>query len=693
MRHHHAAATEARGAIEECKEAVLLVGTPNSGKSTIFNHITGGKSRIANWPGVTVDVSYHVIDDMCIVDTPGAYSVDGATVEEEILANAIVEMKPRRIVFVLDGLQPEAGIYLLLQILEAYEGPVEVLVTKYLLSHGAGIHIDVDGLSRRLDVNVYKVSLLEGVGEDKVLEAVMGGRARARKPILIDYGPLEAYIKVLEGMIRNHNVHPLSPRWLAVQLLAGDNVARSIASTLDPGIVREAERIVSTLLSQGLEPEELIAIARLNAAEELARSVVIRRTPGELSSRIDKVLLHPVAGPLASAGILFAAFFAVFSLSLGFPLNILLEAVGLHGVASLIEEYSLVGMVSTLFEALLSRMPDAGLHWEVLKGVLSGVGVVASFIPLIAIATAFLAVLEDSGVMTRIAVSLHPFLERLGVSGRSVYPYLLGLGCNVPAIMTSRLLPSHERMKVVLSIPFVICSARLIVLLAFTFAFFRSPLVQALVAVSIYTLSAAVALATARIAHRIYGGTNPGKPYLVMELPLMHKPSPRVVWWSVRSSVAHFIRKMAGPITVAALIIWLLLEAPVGGPSIGRAVGGVLGMLFEPLGVEGHAAEILGLAGLAGSLVKEVIVETIGVAYGTPDPRVAVASLGLDPAQAYSVLVFFMFYTPCIATAVAVYSEARSLRTLASLVLYSLAVATLLMYTTYIVLEVALAWL
>ncbi|MEB3861254.1 MAG: ferrous iron transport protein B [Desulfurococcales archaeon] len=692
MRHSHAKTIHLAEEAGECSTIVLLVGTPNSGKSTLFNQITGGKSRIANWPGVTVDLHYSRLGDTCIVDTPGAYAMDGGTIEEEILVDAITSLKPSKIVFILDGLQPEAGIYLLTQLLEAYQGPVEVLVTKSLLSHGSGIHIDVEGLSRRLGVRINRVSILEGVGMERVKEAI-STTSTSKPQLRIDYGPLEPYISILEQLIDEDKIRPLSKRWLAVQLLAGDQVARGIAASIGEGILGEADRIKSALVSQGIDPEDVIASARLDTAETLARRYVIRRTPGELGARIDKVMLHPILGPLASIAILFAAFFAVFSISIGFPLNMILYSLGMPHAAALIEEYSLAGIISMAFDRLLSMVPDQGLAWGLVSGVLSGVGVIASFIPLIAVATAFLAILEDSGIMTRIAVSLHPFLQKLDVSGRSIYPYLLGLGCNVPAIITSRLLPAGERMRVIFSIPFVICSARLIVLLAFVSAFFKGPLTQAVVAASIYTLSALVALITARIAHRIYGGEDPGKPYLVMELPLMHKPSMRVVWWSVRSSLAHFIRKMAGPITVAAVIIWLLLQAPGSGASLGHTIGSTLGTIFEPLGVGEEQAQILGLAGIAGSMVKEVIVETIGVAYGSPDPREAVAALGLTPVQAYSILVFFMFYTPCIATAVAVYSETGRPRLLASLIAYSLAVAVALMYITYAILEVATRWL
>ena len=692
MRHAHTKTVHVQDEIRECNDIVLLVGTPNSGKSTLFNQATGGKSRIANWPGVTADLHYTRLGETCIIDTPGVYTIDGGSIEEEILVNALISLKPGKIVFVMDGLQPEASIYLLTQLLEAYEGPVEVLVTKSLLSHGAGIHIDVDGLSSRLGIRISRVSLLEGVGMEKVREAVSSNRAQ-RSRLRIGYGPLEPYIHILEQVIDEDKISPVSKRWLAVQLLAGDQVARSVASSIGDDIVREADRIKSALASQGVDLEGITASARLDAAEALARRFVVRRAPGELGARIDRIMLHPVLGPLASVAILFAAFFAVFSISLGFPLDMVLYSLGMSYAATLIEEYSLAGIVGMVFDWLISMIPDQGLAWGLVSGVLSGVGVVASFIPLIAVATAFLALLEDSGVMTRIAVSLHPFLQRLDVSGRSIYPYLLGLGCNVPAIMTSRLLPAGERMRVIFSIPFVICSARLIVLLAFVSAFFRGPLMQAVVAVSIYTLSALVALLTAKAAHRIYGGQDPGRLYLIMDLPLMHKPSIRVVWWSVRSSLAHFIRRMAGPITLAAVIIWLLLQAPGGGSSMGHTIGSILGAIFKPLGVGEEQSQILGLAGIAGSLVKEVIVETIGVAYGSPDPREAVTMLGLTPAQAYSILVFFMFYTPCIATAVAVYSESGKPRILASLIAYSLVVAVTLMYLTYMILEVGSRWL
>ncbi|MEB3774739.1 MAG: ferrous iron transport protein B [Desulfurococcales archaeon] len=692
MDHSHAMSMqeEGTGILKECRRVVLLVGTPNSGKSTLFNYLSGGNVRVGNWPGVTAEIYYHKRGDQCIVDLPGVYGLGGGSVEEEMLISTLANIGNVTVLFILDGTQPEAGIYLLVQLLEAYKGPVKVIVTKSILSHGLGIHIDVEGLERRLGLPVIRVSVLEGIGVDKLAKALETEEGRAR--VRINYGSLDGYIEMLEHKLSGTVKIPnLSPRWIAAQLLSGDPIIRALVSRSRSDIVEEADRIAAMLAEQGVDPEEVIASQRLNYAEDLVRRHVIRRRPGELYTRLEKVLLHPILGPLAGGLVLFTSFLMVFTLSTGFPLNMILYMAGFEGAARALEEYSIVGLIGGLFSIAVERIPESpGLLDEVLASVLSGVGIVASFIPLIAIATAFMALLEDSGIMTRIAVAFHPFMQRMGVSGRSVYPYLLGLGCNVPAVMATRLLPERERVRVIVSLPLVICSARLIVLITFVFAFFHNPLVQASVAVSVYILSSILALFTARIAGLLSGRSIGEKVYLVMDLPLMHKPSMKVVWWSVRSSLIHFIKKMGGPITVAAIIIWLLLSvSSPSGYSLGEHIGGAVGIIFKPIGISGDASWILGLSMLTGSLVKEVIIETIGVAKMMPDPQEAVSSLALTPAQAYSVLLFYMFYTPCIATAMAIYFETRNRRLLASTILYTFSIATIIMYLSYTILSLA----
>ncbi len=656
--HDHHDNGQARG-LKGCSNFVLLVGTPNSGKTTLFNALTGSSGRVGNWPGVTTGLRAGRAREYCIVDTPGLYHLDGSSMEEEILLRSIINLKPEAVILVIDGANPESGLALLFEVAEVYDGGLVVAIAKSDLGEELGIEIDVAGLGRRLGLPVVAVSALRGEGVSRLLQAI----SQASRPrIKVNYGSLEEAVRRLESSLEPPR--PFHPRGVAVQLLAGD-------------------AIIAKLL--GVEPADgywdQVFDSRLRLVEDLAEAYVRHRGKSRTLTALDRLLLHPLAGPPAGFAILILAFLAVFSINIGFPLNILLDAAGFHNAAAWLEEHSLAEAVAGVFERLVEAVPGDGVVSNLARSILLGVGIVASFIPLIALATGFMAALEDSGVLTRIAASFHPALSRFGLSGASVYPLLIAYGCNVPAVYSTRILPVAEKLRLLAAIPFMICSARLIVLVAFAYAFFPSPIEQALAAASLYMAGTLMALAAAGLADRITGARG-GRPSLVMLLPPMKRPSLKVVYWSVRGSLLHFVKKMGGPITVAAIVIYGLLLVEVGGVLLGEAIGGVIGLLFKPLGVDDGVAWILGLATLTGALVKEVILETIGIAYGVPSPSEAVSLLGLSEAQALAVLFFYMTYVPCIGTMASIASES-SWRTTARITVYTLAAALAGMYLVY----------
>ncbi len=681
--------------LERCRRIAAMIGAPNAGKSTLFNALTGGRAKVGNWPGVTVDLHVGRLNGDCIVDLPGVYGLGSGSLDERVAKEAIARLHPDKLVVVVDATAPERGLFLLVNALEAFKGEVIVAITKYALAHGMGIHIDVEGMKARLGVPVVVTSALEGIGVEELRRALQEHVPR-RRILRVDYGLAEEAVERLASTreaSRLEEATGLSARWLAAQLIAGDpDVERMALEAGLQGLVEEAERAREELRSfTGLDPALLIVEARVRLAEEVARSHIVRRTPVKAPGWLDRLLLHPVAGPLASLAIIFTVFLTAFTVNTGFPLNVILDWLGLHGAAAALEEYSLGGLIARLFEWLSTLIPE-GASWAGLAhGVLDGVGLVASFIPLIAALVALMSLLDDSGLLTRMAVSFHPLFKRFGLTGRSLYPLVTGLGCNVPAVMLTRTLSPEEKLRAIFAIPFIPCSARLVIITAFAYAFFTGPLERALAATGIYAIAIAVALLSARLVAWIQGrrlGVEE-EPELVMELPLVHKPSPRVVWWATRDALAAFLRKMAGPILLGAVVIWALLNYGPGGAaedysqSYGAMIGRAIGVILEPLGIGGDAASILGLGLLAGALVKEVFVETIGVAVGAADPTVAVAALGLTKAQAFAVLVFATLYVPCIGTASAVYGETRSARLTAALVAYMIAVALIAAYAGY----------
>jgi ferrous iron transport protein B len=692
---------------------VALAGSPNVGKSALFNALTGKAAHVANWPGVTVDMAVAVVDvegsRLCLVDLPGTYGLSATSLDEEAARNFILDGTPDAIIVVADATAPERTLYLAVQMLELTPRVVVVL-NKADMAHSLGIHIHVKELERRLGVPVVAVSALQGLGLDDLLEAVVGvarGEGGGR-PLRIDYGALEPFIAELEEMLAPHEHHVKVPaRWLAVKLLEGDEKAEEIVRAHGLAEVADhAHRLRARFRAEnGTYPEDIATAARFDYAERLLKGAVVRVRirRSRLVEAVEAVFRHPVAGPLASLVTLFLLFTIVFAVNVGFPLNLVLESLGYSSIAGALEEYSLSGLVARLFNALaaeveallVGRVPEtlAGL---VVDGIITGVGSVISFLPLIVTVSAMLAVLEDSGLAPRMAASLHGLFEKFGVSGRALFPLMVSMGCNVPGVISARGIPEgEERVSIALSTPFVTCQARLVVLLAFLGAYLASPFSRALAVLLIYMAGVLLALVTAGVLRRLLFG-RAESPELVIELPPLHRPSGKVVWWTTWSYSKSFVRKAAGIIFVLSIVVWTLtFYGPSGAVSNpADSFGAMLGRVFEPAaralwGISGDQAWKVIFAAINGFAAKEVVVETIAIVQGIEDPVAAVRSLGLTIPQAMSLLVFLMLYVPCMATVAVMYQETKRGRYVIAAILYMVVVAAAFSAAVYRLLELA----
>lgn len=691
--------------LKGCRLVYALVGAPNVGKSTLFNVLTGGRVRVGNWPGVTVTVSVGRVDsDVCVADLPGVYGLGGTSLEERVARDFFLKMPVDGVLVLVDATVPERSLYLLVTILEAVRKPVAVVVTKTRLAHGLGVHLDAEGLSRRLGLPVIATSALENVGVDD-LRGMLRKGFTSKPPLRIDYG-------VAEEAVRNLESHPrlavaaerlgFTPRWLAAQLLAGDDHVKALLESMGFSDVAEMAGELAVELGErtGLEPGLLIAQARVAVAESLASSYVVRRKPRAAPAWLDKLFRHPVLGPIASIALIFTILLIAFSVNVGFPLNVIIARWS-PGAAEALENYSLGGLIGAGFDALKSLivpMLPQGAIADSVAAVIDGVGLVSGFIPLVGIVVALTAVVEDSGLFTRMAVGLHSIVSKFGLSGRSVYPLALGTGCNVPAVLSTRILDPMEKVRAVVSIPFIPCSARFVVISIFVSVFFHGSLAQALAATGVYFTAVIVALLTAKLMafyqSRRYGGLVEEEPPLVIELPPLHSPSGKVVWWTTRNALIEYLKKIGGPILVGTLIIWALTAyGPHGyttepASSLAYYIGRAVGVIFKPIGVEG-AGWILGLAAIAGAMAKEIFADAIAVTVGSPEPSEAIAALGLTVAQAYSVLVFVTLYIPCVATLAVMISELRSRRLPLLYLAYSTTLALVVMYISYGILALA----
>ncbi len=700
---------------EECDRTVALVGAPNTGKSTLFSVLTRRIAAIANWPGVTVDVEVGRFDfsgkRICIVDLPGTYGLAPTSPEEAVTRRVLSGEKPDLIVVVLDLSQPEASLGLLIQVLEAFPGRVLVAATKAQLAHSMGIHVDTSLLSRLLHVRIVVTSALEGIGILELKEEIAsypgGGRVR------VDYGVLEPIVGELEDMPETREASErlgYSRRFIAVQLVYGDEFLykeleeAGFQSLADLGR-RQSEEVKRRF---GLDPEILVTEARVRFIERLSKQAVVRRKPaGTGWQRFADLFMHPLLGPVLSLLGLLVTFFLVFAVNTGFPLNLILSKLGYTHAASLLREYSIAGLLDRVFTWLSTLVKDSvgGQLGSLLgDGVIGGVGFVLSFIPLIAMIYASIAVLEDSGLAARMAVSLHPLFKKIGLSGKSVFPIVMGFGCNVPAVLSTRGLPEDERFRAVFAIPFIPCQARLVVITAFTTTLIHGVLAQTLSITVVYLEAFIAAALTSLLASRVVQpriyrrlgiAEYEAEPELLMEIPHLHRPHWRVVWWIVRDNTIHFLRKAGTIVFMLAVITWFLLSyGPHGYTSnieetFGAIIGDYAGRITHLFQVPPGPDRILGVGLVDGLIAKEGVLTAIAVSLGAGEQSVqeAIAQLHLTPAQSLAYLVLITLYFPCIATLAAMQTIVKSKKLVLAYALYSIVLAIAFATATYWVLR------
>jgi len=662
---------------------VAVLGNPNVGKSTLFTALTHRISHIANWPGTTVEYKEAVLslgeEEVTLVDLPGIYTLSGTSVEEAIARDYLLKGGWDALMILVDSLSPERTLYLAVHALE-FTGRALIVLTKWDAAHGKGVHIHVDRLERILGVPVVAVSAVTGEGVyelrrrlRELLEAPAGGQ-----PLRVDYGQLEPAIAELAEALESRGLG-LPARWLAIKLLEGDEHIEGIVGEEVAAKARELRETLARVI--GRDPSEVIISTRFSFVDRLCREIVVRRSVAARLGPVERVLLTPLGAPISLA-VLLCLYMAAFTINTGFPLNIILGAAGMAELAEALESYTLSGLLSAAFDALAAAVAASPapepLKSALARGIVPGLGSVLSLYPLILTTVFILALLEDSGVGPYMAVSLHRLFRHLGLSGRAVYPVLIALGCNVPAVTASRTsLEEVERRQLIFSVPIIPCQAALIVVIAIVSAHFQSPLTRAAALVTVYAAAFALLALTSRAVRRLAGIRD--KPELVLELPPLHKPSLKVLWWISWDYSKHFLKKAGGIIFAAATLIWLLVgygpQGLAASPqdSFAYMAGRLIAPLLYPLGIRGGAAASLGFALLAGLVAKEVFLSSLAMLAGTADPVEAIRALGLSKGQAVAVGMMTALYTPCVATIAEIYRESGSARWTALYLLYVLA--------------------
>lgn len=683
---------------------VAVAGSPNVGKSTLFNRITGGNVHVANWAGVTLQKFEGTLDyegvKLRVVDLPGTYSLSARDIGEKIARDFIAKEKPDVLILVTDATSLEKSLYLVVDALELY-GKVVVALNMMDAAEKRGIHVNVEGLRRRLGVPVVPISALKGFGIGNLLRAIIDvaeGRAGREEPLRIDYDGLERFSARLERKLREVGFERYPLRWAAVRILEGDNALIEEISGEHPELMSEVLRIRKEAeLELATDLESLAISSRYEFIKEVLKENVERVSLSRPSveETLDSVMLHPILGPILSVALILLTFFAVFTLNLGFPANVILRIIGFEDLSNLIENYSLTGLIGSLFDSISSMVRSVlsslklndflvGLLSE---GIVGSLGTLISFIPLLLITYIVLGALQDSGIFPRAAASLDSLFRRFGLSGKAFFPAVLGLGCNVPGIVATRgLEDERERVVVSLAEPFIPCQARLVVLIAIAAATFRDPMLQASLVVSIYLLSILVFLLSSKIFRKLLFKIEE-VPELLMELPPYHVPSSRVIWWYAKANTLHFLRKAGMIIFFLGTLTWLVLNiGPSGYPtgvseSLASLIGGLLAPLLSPVGLNDWR---FALALETGFIAKEGLLVIFSSISGIPDPIGAISAIGITPLKAISLSLMMSFYAPCLATLSTILSELRMIKYVVIAITTELALAFLLSSLVYL---------
>ncbi|BAK99977.1 ferrous iron transport protein B [Oscillibacter valericigenes Sjm18-20] len=633
-----------------------LAGNQNCGKTTLFNQLTGSNQHVGNFPGVTVDQKSGSIrgeKDCTVVDLPGIYSIRPYTPEEIVTRDFILNERPDGIINIVDASNIERNLYLTLQLMEMQIPMVLALNMMDEVRKNGGT-IDVAGMSQALGIPVVPISAVKNEGVGELVKAAVQTARNQTLPTVKDFcppGPVHRCIHAVAHQIEDHAQAARVPvRFAATKLIEGDpDFAARLE--LDQNELELIEHSVTEMETErGMDRNAALADMRYDFIERVCRDTVVKcRQSRERarSQRIDRAVTHRIWALPIFFGIMLAIFYLTFNVVGAFLSNLLASG------------------IDALTVQVDGALTDYGLnpvvHSLVIDGVFAGVGSVLSFLPIIVVLFFFLSILEDTGYMARVAFVMDQLLRKIGLSGRSIVPMLIGFGCSVPAIMSTRTLASErDRRMTILLTPFMSCSAKIPIYSVFAAAFF--PGKGGLVMFSLYLLGILVGILAAKImGHTVFRG-NP-VPF-VMELPNYRFPSFKSVAHLCWDKAKDFMTRAFTVIFIATIIVWFLqtFDARLNlvedsADSLLALVGAVLAPLFAPLGFGDWR---ISTALVTGFIAKESVVSTLGVLTGASG-NVAAALGGLfSPVSAVSFLTFTLLYTPCVAAISAVRRELGS---------------------------------
>ena len=633
-----------------------LAGNQNCGKTTLFNALTGSNQHVGNFPGVTVEQKTGIIKGTShqVVDLPGIYSIRPYSQEEIVTRDFLLEAKPDAIINIVDATNMERNLYLTLQLL-ALQIPTVIALNMMDELRGNGGSVDVNKMAEALGVPVVPISAVKNQGVAELAETVVQTAQKKLLPKVLDFCPDGAIHRCIHSVCHIVEDHAarlgISRRFCAVKLIEGET---EFAKRLEMSR-NEMELIEHSIIEMesetGLDANAALADMRYHFIEEVCADCVVKAKESRehrRSMRIDAVLTNRFLAIPLFVGIMGLVFYLTFSVVGAFLSDLL--------------GYAVDGIIMWMDQLLTSYGINPVVHSLVIDGVFSGVGSVLSFLPLIVTLFFFLSILEDSGYMARVAFVMDKLLRRIGLSGRSFVPMLIGFGCSVPAIMATRTLSSNrDRKMTILLTPFMSCSAKIPIYTLFAAAFF--PGRELPVMILLYFGGILVGILMALLLKNTAFRGNP-VPF-VMELPNYRFPSARSVLLLMWDKAKDFLQRAFTVIFLATVIIWCLqtfdLKLNVvtdSADSILASLGRLVAPIFTPLGF-GDWRMVTAL--VSGFTAKEAVVSTFGVILGVSTEMLEQALHQLfTPASAASFLTFSLLYTPCMAAVATIKRELNS---------------------------------
>ena len=657
-----------------------LAGNQNCGKTTLFNVLTGSNQHVGNFPGVTVDQKIgdiRGVKDCQVVDLPGIYSIRPYTNEEIVTRDFILNNHPDGIINIVDATNIERNLYLTLQLLELHI-PMVLALNMMDEVRGNGGSIDVRKMSESIGIPCIPISAVKDEGISELIHQITNVAENRIFPAVHDFcspGPVHRCIHAVAHVIEDHAQKiRVSPRFCATKIIEGDS---SFADKL--GLDQNERDLIEHSIVEmehdtGFDRNEALADMRYSFIENVVKESVIKAHESrehQQSMRIDRVLTGKYTAIPCFFGIMFLVFFLTFNVIGKWLSNLL--SLGIDALTGIVDR------------GLTAYGINPIVHSMVIDGAFAGVGSVLSFLPIIVTLFFFLSILEDTGYMARIAFIMDRSLRKIGLSGRSFVPMLIGFGCSVPAIMSTRTLSSERDRKMsILLVPYMSCSAKIPIYAVFCAAFF--PKTAALMMIALYMTGIAVGIVVALILKKTAFRGNP-VPF-VMELPNYRFPSAKNVALLLWEKARDFLERAFTTIFIATMIIWFLQTFdtrlnPVsdGSASLLAMIGQLIAPVFRPLG---FADWRITTALISGFTAKEAVVSTLSVLLGTSMSQLPAALSGMfTPLSAVSFLIFTLLYTPCIAAISTVRGELKSSWEAVKLVIMQCAVAWLTAFLFY----------